>query len=329
MNVPDQCPLCATSEPETTHQTHRQTDRQYSLYECVSCGVQFWWPLQNPGGHWYAHQERYVNRNQDLILQLNKKQTDVLDFLGQERGRLLDVGCGVGNFLALAKARGWECWGIDFDKNAIAAGKRAFGLERIEVMSLAEFAAGYRGPRFDLITFFDVFEHLDNHNEFLEIVKKLLAPGGRIALSVPYRGALRWLLPNDFPPAHLTRWNEHALEHGLYRHSFHILMLRLLPATLYFIVLKLKFRYGMWSSLGLVGKAKRSRTLRKPSGDLLSSHLSLRIRILEVLAKTKDLIVFGIPALVLWLVLLPTCRRYTDFYVVAELSPPGSRRMKR
>ncbi len=314
------CPLCTSLEHLKTLTTTSVGGVTYTLNACPTCGGQFWTPFKNPGAAWYEHDERYADRNADPILAANKKHRDVLAFLGKKAGRVLDVGCGVGNFLAFARAHGWECWGIDFDADAIVAGKRTFGLEHLEVASLEEFAAQHHELQFDLITFFDVFEHLDDHNAFLERVRGLLAPGGAIALSVPYRHAWRWLIPADLPPRHLTRWDEASLETILARHCLTTVFCRRFPASIYFITMKLRFRYGAWASFGLVGRAK-SRTQATPpamAAGALRPHVPPRVRMLHALAKAKDLALFGLPALLIWLAILPSRGRYTDFYVVAR-----------
>lgn len=317
MKLPVECPLCGVAASVMCAREHVEGVVTYILHGCPACAAEFWWPLKNPGAEWYERDERYADRNADPILKPNEKHIGIMDFLkGEKAGRVLDVGCGVGNFLALAKTRGWECWGIDFDTDAIAAGRRVYGLEQLYVTNLTEFAHAHPELRFNLITFFDVFEHLDNHNEFLVLVKGMLAPGGRIALSMPYRHAWRWLIPHDLPPRHLTRWDEHSVENILSRHGFHIQMFQYVPASFYFIILKLKFRYGMWTSLGLVKKMKIA-MVRNVSKHSSYRKPLIRVRLVSLLAKTKDMICFGVPALILWLMLLPMRKRYTDFYVVA------------
>lgn len=287
------------------------------MYECQACGGQFWTPFRNPGADWYEHDERYADRNADPILHPNKKHIDIMEALCHRTGRVLDVGCGVGNFLAYARAKGWECWGIDFDADAVRAGKQTFGLACLDVASLSEFAKAHQDLRFDLITFFDVFEHIDNHNEFLTLVSGMLAPGGSIALSVPYRRGWRWLMPHDLPPRHLTRWDERALTNTLARHGFKINFLKRLPANWYYLILKLRFKYGRWASFGVVQKAKQDDLAKQtPSAR---ARPSVRVQLLQLAARTKDTILFGIPALLLWFVLLPTPKRYTDLYVIATL----------
>lgn len=307
------CPLCNSSHIGSVREQHEVEGTTYDLYECTECRVQFWVPFKNPGAAWYEHDERYADRNSNPIRKPNKKHKDVLTFLEKQPGRVLDVGCGVGNFLAAAKEKGWDGWGIDFDHDAIAAGRRLFGLEHLTVASLQEFVDANPNQQFDLITFFDVFEHIDNHREFLELVKKLLAPGGHIALSLPYRNAWRWLMQNDFPPRHLTRWDDKALDGTLLRSGFRTVFRKHLAASVYFITLKIRFKYGKQFSLGLVRKVQ----MAAQSSTALAQEQK-QVKAVRILATMKDLILFGIPALLIWVVLLPTQKRYTDVYLVAE-----------
>lgn len=323
MNAPAACPLCAAPYAFTApRETHEDSGTRYELFSCPACGAQFWWPLRNPGGAWYERDERYAARNNDPILTANAKHRGVLAYF-KKPGRVLDVGCGVGNFLAYAKAHGWDGWGIDFDRDAIEAGKRAFGLQRLFVADLAAFRDAHPDMRFDLVTFFDVFEHLDNHNEFLKTARSLLVPGGHIALSVPYRHGWHWLMPADVPPRHLTRWDEPSLGRILARHGFSPALVRRLPASLYYLTLKIRFRYGKWASFGIVGKARERASSRAPA-SAGAPRPALRVRLLALAAKAKDFALFGIPALILWLALLPTRARYTDIWLVAGSASEAS-----
>lgn len=310
------CVLCGSSHTYATGETHDDQNTSYILYHCVTCEAEFWIPCINPGAAWYEHDVRYATRNQDPILKPNHKHKAVLTHL-THAGRVLDVGCGVGNFLAYAKTLGWEGWGIDFDRDAIATAKETFGLQNVSVSDLQTFAKNHPKLRFDLITFFDVFEHLDNHNSFIYEVKQLLTTTGSVALSVPYRHAWRFLMRADVPPRHLTRWDERSLTTFLVRHGFSISLLCRGSASFYYLVLKLRFQYGRLFSFGLVGALKR-RQGEQPTNTRAS--LSLRVQTLHRLAVVKDVVLFGLPAGILWLWLLPSRRRYTDLYVVARKS---------
>jgi SAM-dependent methyltransferase len=312
------CVLCGEGKVEKTATTHQDSGTVYSLFHCKACGGEFWTPFKNPGASWYEHDERYSDRNQDPILTPNKKHTGVIDFLKDTPGTVLDVGCGVGNFLAYAKIHGWTTCGIDFDADAIAAAKKTFGLSDVTVEDVSSFKERVQPRRFNLVTFFDVFEHLDNHQEFIEDVKSLLVEKGTIALSVPYRRAWRWLIPADLPPRHLTRWDEPSLRFFLERHGFKVQRVTKLPATFYYLVMKFRFKYGNKLSFNVVGKLKQYednnsvRTTKVRKGTMTP-----RVWLVHKLAQVKDIVVFGIPAGIVWCVLFFTDAKHTDLCVIA------------
>lgn len=318
------CPFCKGKSACSTRDMHTDAAVAYELFWCRVCDIQFWTPLRNPGASWYERDERYASRNSRPILLPNKKQVDCLAAMPVPTGRVLDVGCGVGNFLAHATKKGWAGWGIDFDADAVEAGKKTFGLEHLEVSDIAAFRTTHPGVFFDAITFFDVLEHVDAHEEFMKDVKTLLAPRGCVALSVPYRASWRWLLPHDLPPRHLTRWNENALSLFFERYGFKPIMVRRLPASFEYIVMKLRFAYGMTFSIGLVSRVQDATAA---SGGRESRGLRSRVlmRLAGFAAKTKDYVLFGIPAAIIWLCLLPFRARYTDLYAVFQATEAGRR----
>jgi methionine biosynthesis protein MetW len=117
--------------------------------------------------------------------------------------RVLDVGCATGYLAAELAARGAVVTGVEADPVAAAAA-RARGLEVVEgdaedPATLA--AAGVRGP-FDAIVCGDVLEHLRAPAAVLAGLAALLAPGGRIVVSLPniaHWTARRALLRGRFP----------------------------------------------------------------------------------------------------------------------------------
>lgn len=97
-------------------------------------------------------------------------------------GRVLDIGCGTGLFLSVARRRGWETFGIDESEEATDHARRHFGLDPW-VGEFASFAD--RGERFDLVTGWDVIEHSRDPVGLLRIARKCLADDGIVSLSTP------------------------------------------------------------------------------------------------------------------------------------------------
>jgi len=95
---------------------------------------------------------------------------------------ILDIGCGTGENIRLLKDYG-HVVGMDSSREAIEI-CRENGLNDVFHSSNIN-EIGLHNKCFDIITAFDVLEHLDDDVEFLKEIKQYLMPGGRLILSVP------------------------------------------------------------------------------------------------------------------------------------------------
>ncbi len=98
------------------------------------------------------------------------------------RGRLLDVGCGDGAFLARMKSLGWEAVGVELDEKAAHIAKTEFNVE-VFVGTLE--TAGFADESFDAITLNHVIEHVGDPLELLCRCRNLLRSGGRLVVTTP------------------------------------------------------------------------------------------------------------------------------------------------
>ncbi len=177
-----------------------------SLYECRECEVQFFHPVKHPTSKYYEESETYIFPNISPELGWEHKQFFKDEFFTDPRGRrLLDIGCGNGKFLYEASKIGYDVYGIDINRNSVRYAHEKFGLKNVFCSTLEDYIKSNPG-RFDVITFFEVLEHLDNPKEFIDQVKMLESK--YIVLSVPNRDrTFDYLGEGDFPPNHLTRWS--------------------------------------------------------------------------------------------------------------------------
>ena len=135
-------------------------------------------------------------------------------------------------------------------------------------------------------------------------------------MTMPYRKRALWLMPGDLPPRHLTRWDRTALSSFLMRHGFTVAKIERQSEGIRPILLKLRFRFGSLFSIGLVKHVKQS--VKTGDGRAPSGMRRAKVRTAEFLARTKDTILLGIPALIIYLSMLPTPRRFITLFVIAE-----------
>lgn len=100
---------------------------------------------------------------------------------GLHPGRLLDIGCGKGHFLAAARAAGWEVVGVDTSPAAAEYAHRHYGIS-VHVGDAQEIKLD---RPFDAVTMWHVLEHLADPSATLDLARELLGPGGRLVVSVP------------------------------------------------------------------------------------------------------------------------------------------------
>ena len=137
-------------------------------------------------------------------------------------GRLLDAGCGGGEFLALAQGAGWSGVGFDYEERMIARA-RARGVEA-HASTFEDFCASRREGEFDAAVLFDVLEHTPEPAELVDRLAPLLKPGGVLAVTLPNaRRPLPFVREeHDYPPHHFTRWTPEALRGFLERRGFEV-----------------------------------------------------------------------------------------------------------
>jgi SAM-dependent methyltransferase len=127
---------------------------------------------------------------------------------------VLDAGCGEGFGTVLLAETARRVTGIDYSPAAVAAAAAAYRQPNLEFRHLDVYALPGLGLRFDVITNFQVIEHLPEPTEFLSAVRAVLEPDGVLMLTTPNR--LTTISEN---PYHLREYTADELA-GLLRPLF-------------------------------------------------------------------------------------------------------------
>lgn len=179
------CPVCHG----TSHRTmFRKSGGIY--VKCTGCGMVF----TNPGFTKAALHRYYASIDVDHAGNLDRESDFFRRIYGSglariaphARGRrLLDIGCSHGFFLDMAREAGFETHGLELHAGDVEIA-RAHGHD----VRACTIEATDPSERYDVITMWDVFEHIPDPHPFLDVVFARLAPGGLLFLQVPNSGAL-------------------------------------------------------------------------------------------------------------------------------------------
>lgn len=157
--------------------------------------------------HWWYTGRRKILA--EFVAEICRQVTD-------RRPRILDVGCGTGANLLMLSEYG-EAEGVDVSEEALAF-CRERGLDKVQLGAGEKLP--YEDGTFDLVTAFDVVEHMDDDLAGLREMRRVLRPGGRALLFVPAFMFL-WGLQDDVSN-HRRRYRLPELQRVLEQAGFEI-----------------------------------------------------------------------------------------------------------
>lgn len=222
-----QCPLCHRTHTSRTRlidvgsvidlwskwfQTNIRPElhgiAQIELWRCVDCSIDFFAPQCLAGSAQMYCQ--LANYDWYYVARKWEYEAALVDLRGRQR--ILEIGCGSGTFMALAKEEGGLfVEGLEQNPQAVIEATRR-GLVARE--ATAEDAAKQSPGMYDAICSFQVLEHLAKPKEFLDACCTLLRPSGLLVLAVPNQNTyIRFMInPLDMPPHHMTRWTRASFQ---------------------------------------------------------------------------------------------------------------------
>jgi len=154
---------------------------------------------------------------------LNYEVRKVLQNTGLESGKILDVGCGTGDRLRVFKEKGFDTYGIEISSSA----RYAKDALKLNVFEGDLFKAHFPDDFFDIVTMYNVLEHLHNPAEMLGEASRILKKEGFLVIQVPNMDSLQFKLFKDRwaaidAPRHLYYFNQDKIKEFLQKRGFKI-----------------------------------------------------------------------------------------------------------
>lgn len=131
-----------------------------------------------------------VNNRFEFLIRLSNERLQRIENLFSNQStnnlKLIDIGTGPGVFVATAIDRGWDAKGLELaEKNCVYA-KESFNIDLIN-KDIKNFDPD---EKFDVITLFEVIEHLRNPNQILQKLNSLLKSNGILVLATPIKDSV-------------------------------------------------------------------------------------------------------------------------------------------
>lgn len=235
------CPNCGSAnvKKHLSLNDYFITKDAFTIYECLNCVVLFTEPFPEPGVLYskYYKSDNYLSHNKkasDLFSRLYRivqkvnigKKLKLLENVNQSREKkILEIGAGVGDFLAACRDRGWKCFGVEPSEQARTIAKQFNKLDLYS--SVTEIGE----KDFSIITLWHVLEHIPDLNETILKLKSMLAHEGRLIIAVPNHNSFDAKHYKQFwagydVPRHLYHFNKKALTTIMQSKGFRLIRTR-------------------------------------------------------------------------------------------------------
>lgn len=183
------------------------------LCKCGNCGFVFSIKIPTP-----LELVSFYDNEYDLTRYFSpvtkKRYEELLDLFEPYRktNKILDIGCGYGFFLEVAKEKGWEVYGVDLSKKAALICESKGITTHNGTIETSDFT----DESFDVVIGIEVLEHVNTPNSFIEQTLKTLRKGGVTYITTPnFNSYLRYKLKEKYDvidyPNHLCYFTSKTL----------------------------------------------------------------------------------------------------------------------
>lgn len=168
------------------------------LHKCPNCKLNLFLPLLIGTPKFYEDLHKKMKYYEDDKWDFHEALKDI-----DNKQTIIEIGCGPGNFLVNCIRKGIDCYGTEYNEDAIKSAKEK-GIVIIDSDELK-----LKKSYFDAVFCFHVLEHVANPVSFFSDLVSILKPDGILCISVPnQKGPIKYIDPciMNMPPHHITRW---------------------------------------------------------------------------------------------------------------------------
>lgn len=240
-----QCGLIYVNPRHGEEALHEIYTESYYDHDGITNGVEF-----------YGYDD-YLRDEENIRITFARRLETIERYANKDR--LLDVGCATGFFLDLARQRGWEVVGTEVSEYGARYARQYFDLD-VRLGSLGEL--GFGAQAFDVVTMWDVIEHVVDPTAELREVHRILRKGGLLSIITPDAGSLvarllgrRW---EEFRRVreHVFFFSKHTLDQMLRKTGFEIIRTESASKVFYLGPAVQRLKYYTWDG-GLANAAAR------------------------------------------------------------------------
>lgn len=127
-----------------------------------------------------------VNTKFEFLVEMANKRLERIERLAGKKGRLIDIGTGIGSFVGVALDKGWQACGLEFNKQDCKYAKENFEIDLIQ----KNFYNFKEDEQYDVVTLFEVIEHLSSPLEDLKQIAKIVKEKGLLVIATPIQDSL-------------------------------------------------------------------------------------------------------------------------------------------
>jgi SAM-dependent methyltransferase len=222
------CPLCGSEERDphlSAHDNCMAVPGLFHIVRCRACGMCYTSPRPAPADIGTLYPHVYTRSYQDACDRRHqatyRRRLRLLKSVRLD-GRLLEIGCAAGHFLAYARQNSYDVTGVEIDAGSAGYAQSVYGLD-VQVVAAEE--AILENEAFDVVAMFDVLEHTVDPLRCLAVARHALKPGRAVVVTVPNYGCAEARLwkknwyGNDLP-RHLQHFTSSTLARMLTKTGF-------------------------------------------------------------------------------------------------------------